>query len=103
MFYDMTLLVRTETCVHFIVLIHVLIYAFSQATRQLWQHYSALKISRMKVYSSNIPHMFYDDSPRTNSFARTFLYEQRRAYCLVRTETCVRFNVLMHVLIYACS
>ena len=35
-------------------------------------------INHLKVYSSNIPLMFYDDSPRTNNF--------------VRTEPCVLFS-----------
>ena len=52
-------------------------------------------INHQKVY---IPHIFYDNSPRTNSFVRI----QFSTNNFVRTETCVRFIVLIHVLIDAC-
>jgi hypothetical protein len=49
-----------------------------------------IKIAHLKVYSSNIPNMFYDArSHRTNSFVRTVLYEQFSTNRDVRTLYCV--------------
>jgi hypothetical protein len=62
-----------------------LIYSYNQLSTGM-----STMINHQKVHSSNILHMFYDKSPRSNSFS-------------VQTETCVRFVVLIHVLIDACS
>jgi hypothetical protein len=62
-----------------------LIYSYNQ----LYTSMSTM-INHQKVYSSNIPYMFYDNSPRTNSFSvRTVLYEQFRTNRNVRTLYCV--------------